>query len=207
MPYGSAWRNDPHFAFEYDVAQDRWTCSTGVHEVYGLQPDEELTTSYMLSRIDERDRAAILNQFERLRVTTGPFSCDFRVEQPGGQRHHVVLVGESEGVPDDVKRLIGYMVDITDPVLMAAREAVNASAEHRAHIEQAKGMLMSTFDISADAAFAVLQRSSQNSNVKLRDVAHGVLERATGTDEARQMRLREWLEDPTARMVDQGLEP
>jgi len=38
-------------------------------------------------------------------------------------------------------------------------------------IEQAKGMLMGYCGISADAAFAVLRRWSQDANIKLRDVA------------------------------------
>lgn len=38
-------------------------------------------------------------------------------------------------------------------------------------IEQAKGMLMMRYSIDDEAAFAVLQRWSMNSNIKLRDLA------------------------------------
>jgi GAF domain-containing protein len=41
----------------------------------------------------------------------------------------------------------------------------------RAVIEQAKGILMERYKISEDRAFAVLTRASQQSNVKLREVA------------------------------------
>jgi len=43
--------------------------------------------------------------------------------------------------------------------------------EHRAFIDQAKGMLMSAQGCSADDAFTILVRASQRENVKLRDIA------------------------------------
>lgn len=47
------------------------------------------------------------------------------------------------------------------------REAVDA--RHR--IGQAQGIVMERFDLDADQAFALLRRYSQNSNIKLRDIA------------------------------------
>ncbi len=55
--------------------------------------------------------------------------------------------------------------------------------ETRAVIEQAKGVLMSTHRIDADAAFDVLRERSQASNRKLRDVAADVVDEATGGDD------------------------
>lgn len=43
-------------------------------------------------------------------------------------------------------------------------------------IEQAKGMLMQTFGMDADAAFDILRVMSQNCNVKLRALAHLIVE-------------------------------
>ena len=54
----------------------------------------------------------------------------------------------------------------------------------RAVIEQAKGMLMSQRQITADQAFEVLTKMSKDSNVKLRDVAQRLVEaRSTGAPE------------------------
>ena len=50
----------------------------------------------------------------------------------------------------------------------------------RAGIEQAKGVLMAQRGISAEAAFAVLATASQESNVKLREVAAQVIATAAG---------------------------
>lgn len=53
----------------------------------------------------------------------------------------------------------------------------------RAVIEQAKGMLMAAHHCSADQAFALLVRASQDQNRKLRDIAAEVVSRsqAAGT--------------------------
>jgi AmiR/NasT family two-component response regulator len=48
-------------------------------------------------------------------------------------------------------------VDV-DPVIVAVAQIL----EHRAVIEQAKGVLMAVYNIDADAAFEMLKCSSQN---------------------------------------------
>jgi AmiR/NasT family two-component response regulator len=50
-------------------------------------------------------------------------------------------------------------------------EQLHAAREHQAVIEQAKGVIMSTMQCNADAAFAVLVAQSQTQNRKLRDIA------------------------------------
>ena len=46
---------------------------------------------------------------------------------------------------------------------------------HRAVIEQAKGMLMLVYGISAQRAFEILVWRSQQTNTKLREVAAGLV--------------------------------
>jgi AmiR/NasT family two-component response regulator len=50
-------------------------------------------------------------------------------------------------------------------------ENLNAKAEHREVIDQAKGIIMSTAQCGPDAAFAVLVAESQRQNRKLWDIA------------------------------------
>lgn len=45
-------------------------------------------------------------------------------------------------------------------------------------IEQAKGALMMTYGLTADAAFAVLRSHSQNRNIKIRDLAAELISNA-----------------------------
>jgi GAF domain-containing protein len=72
-------------------------------------------------------------------------------------------------------------------VALAAQLAEHAQREHRLEaalrsrstIDQAMGVLMAQARITADEAFEVLRRRSQNANVKLRDVAAAVIAEAT----------------------------
>ena len=54
-------------------------------------------------------------------------------------------------------------------------EAVAEIAENRAAIEQAKGILMLVYRIQADAAFDLLKWRSQETNVKLRELAEQLI--------------------------------
>lgn len=53
---------------------------------------------------------------------------------------------------------------------------IDSLLEARATVEQAKGILMERYAISADAAFSVLRRLSQNTNRKLRSIAQELVE-------------------------------
>jgi GAF domain-containing protein len=61
---------------------------------------------------------------------------------------------------------------------------LSRAMESRAVIEQAKGILMSTHRVSADAAFDLLVARSQTQNRKLREVAGDVVREALGDDHA-----------------------
>jgi hypothetical protein len=57
----------------------------------------------------------------------------------------------------------------------AVQEAVQAAIESRAAIEQAKGMLMLTYGITAAQAFDILRWQSQTTNTRLRTLAAQVV--------------------------------
>jgi GAF domain-containing protein len=59
---------------------------------------------------------------------------------------------------------------------------MQAAMESRAVIEQAKGIIMGRQRCTADEAFAVLAKVSQDSNRKLRDVAAALVARTQGAD-------------------------
>lgn len=54
-------------------------------------------------------------------------------------------------------------------------DGINAVAEQRAIIEQAKGMLMFIYGIDAEGAFDLLRWQSQQHNVKLRLIAEQIV--------------------------------
>ncbi|KUL28901.1 GAF and ANTAR domain-containing protein [Actinoplanes awajinensis] len=61
---------------------------------------------------------------------------------------------------------------------LALTRNLQTAMENRAVIEQAKGIIMGQRHCTADEAFAILARASQESNRKLRDVATGLVDRA-----------------------------
>jgi GAF domain-containing protein len=61
---------------------------------------------------------------------------------------------------------------------LTLNDQLRRAMEHRAVIEQAKGVVMSERRCTADEAFAILTRMSQTSNRKLRDVASALVTRA-----------------------------
>lgn len=58
-----------------------------------------------------------------------------------------------------------------DEPLADGAEALERAMESRAVIEQAKGVIMATARVDAEAAFEILRQQSQAENRKLRDVA------------------------------------
>ena len=88
----------------------------------------------------------------------------------------VLLAGHGEsGDGGRVDRVQGYLVDLTDARRDASRddvqEALAGALDHRAVIEQAKGVLMLAHGVDADESFALLRAYSQDHNVKVRDLA------------------------------------
>jgi hypothetical protein len=73
----------------------------------------------------------------------------------------------------------GFYVDLTD-VDGGMDAAVAEFATYRACIEQAKGMLMVTYDIDPDRAFDILVWRSQDTNTKVRDLAAQLVDDFTG---------------------------
>lgn len=196
LSFEASENHDPSLVFEYDATSDTWACSVGMRQLYGAARDEALTTQVMLAQVVDADRIVMGDMFGRMTKKLGAFACEYRITDPEGHVRRCVMVGESEGVPGEVKRVTGFIVDISDTLREGAGEAVRASAEHRAVIEQAKGAIMVTFDVSDDAAFAVMRRTSQDHNVKLRDVAVGVLQRRSSASDDAHGRIKRWLDNP-----------
>jgi hypothetical protein len=109
------------------------------------------------------------------------FSTRHRILDTRGVVHQVVVVGDLLTDRQDVViGTHGYYVDITPSSDRAREDLISARVaeitEHRAVIEQAKGMLMLVYGLDDDAAFDLLRWRSQSSNVKLRRLAEKIVE-------------------------------
>jgi hypothetical protein len=167
--------DEPALVFEYDAPADRWTCSRALRELYAIPPGQEPTTDAMLERVVAEDRGVVRQRFEEALQHAQPFSLEYRLLDPADHTRRLVLVGQSEDAGGEVKRLAGFIIDITRTIHDAAAEAVLASAEHRAAIEQAKGALMLSFGIGEHAAFDMLRTYSNQHNIKLTRVAEHII--------------------------------
>jgi GAF domain-containing protein len=61
-------------------------------------------------------------------------------------------------------------------------EQLKEALESRAVIDQAKGILMEREGLDPDAAFGMLRSASQNLNLKLRDIAHQIVDQRSASD-------------------------
>jgi AmiR/NasT family two-component response regulator len=59
----------------------------------------------------------------------------------------------------------------------ALSENLQAAMVTRSEIDQAKGIIMASQHLDADAAFQVMVKQSQHENIKVRDVAREIVQR------------------------------
>ncbi|BBX67330.1 PAS and ANTAR domain-containing protein [Mycolicibacterium psychrotolerans] len=164
----------------YLFDEDRWEWSDEVALIHGYQPGSVVpTTELVLSHKHPADRPQLAALMERIRETRAAFSSRHRIQDVQGRIHHVVVVGNQ--LRDDSGRVVGsdgFYVDLSayeDDRRSEMSAQVAEFAEHRAAIEQAKGMLMVVYGIDASAAFDLLRWRSQQTNVKLRLLAEQIL--------------------------------
>ena len=160
--------------FEYRYDSGAWTWSDTVARMHGYEPGEiEPTTELILVRKHPDDLARVKGLLQQ---SEAPFSSRHRIRTTTGETRKVVVVGDA--ITDADGRIVatrGFYVDVTESfnadLQQSISDQVQVIVSHREVIDQAKGMLMLTYKLSADAAFAVLVWRSQQLNVKLSTVA------------------------------------
>jgi PAS domain S-box-containing protein len=166
--------------FRYFFADERWEWSPQVERMHGYEPGTaQPTTAVVLSHKHPDDYGQVAATLDQIRRTAGAFSTRHRIIDTHGVTHHVIVVGQQ--MRDDEGTVVGtdgFYVDVTPSVTEAREERVTEAvaeiAEARGGIEQAKGMLMLVYRITADSAFELLKWRSQETNVKLRVLAEQV---------------------------------
>ncbi|HJT94858.1 MAG TPA: PAS and ANTAR domain-containing protein [Mycobacterium sp.] len=167
--------------FRFYFADERWEWSPQVERMHGYDPGSvKPTTDLVLSHKHPDDYGQVAATLEEIRRTSGAFSTRHRIIDTRGDVHHVVVVGDQLfGDSGSVIGTHGFYVDVSPSMRDAqdeiVSEAVAEIAEARGGIEQAKGMLMLVYRISADSAFELLKWRSQETNVKLRVLAEQIV--------------------------------
>jgi hypothetical protein len=161
--------------YRFDGATWAWTDE--MFAMHGFVPGEVVPSGeLMLSHVDPDEVPGARLAFKKALLGGTPYASYHHLLDARRRRRTVLVTGW--GRLDDrgeVVELAGTMVDLTDVVRSDAQVEVEAAivgvTAHRATIEQAKGMLMLAFGLAPDAAFAVLRAHSQNSNIKVHDLA------------------------------------
>lgn len=172
----------PPGRFRYEIPADKWLWDDVVYELHGYRPGEVgPTTNLILWHKHQGDRERVRKVLDGAIRTGEPFNLYYRLIGADGVLRNVVLVGEGEVEDGVVTAISGYYLDLTSDLTIeneeAANAAVAASVESRAIIEQAKGALMLAYGLDPDAAFAMLRWWSRNRNVKVRELAEGVVDK------------------------------
>ena len=168
--------------FRFYFEDQRWEWSEQVQRMHGYEPGTVTpTTELVLAHKHPEDRHEVAKTIDEILVARRAFSTRHRILDTRGVVHQVVVVGDLLTDRQDVAiGTHGYYVDITPSSDRAREDLISARVaeitEHRAVIEQAKGMLMLIYGLDDEAAFDLLRWRSQSSNVKLRRLAEKIVE-------------------------------
>ncbi|CQD20176.1 ANTAR domain-containing protein [Mycobacterium europaeum] len=168
--------------FRFYFTDQRWEWSEQVQRMHGYEPGSVTpTTDLVLSHKHPDDRGQVAATIDQIVSTRQAFSTRHRIVDTAGNVRHVVVVGDRLFDDDgDVVGTHGFYIDVTRAPGQANEELVSEKlaeiSENRAGIEQAKGMLMLVYGISAGAAFELLKWLSQEANIKLRPLAEQIAE-------------------------------
>ena len=168
--------------FRFYFEDQRWEWSEQVQRMHGYEPGTvRPTTELVLAHKHPDDRGQVAATIDEMLHTHRAFSTRHRILDTSGVVHHVVVVGDQLTDHHDVViGTHGYYVDITPTPDRTSDDLITAKVaeitEHRAVIEQAKGMLMVIYGLDAVAAFDLLKWRSQESNIKVRRLAHQIVQ-------------------------------
>jgi PAS domain S-box-containing protein len=167
--------------FRFFLDGQRWEWSDAVARMHGYPPGQvEPTTQLLLQHKHPEDRERVAAVLDHV-LTGKPFSSRHRIVDTAGHTRCVVVAGDR--MVDDNGELTGtsgFYVDVTDSLHTDITNVLEAVADARAKIEQAKGVLMSAYGISAERAFDLLVWRSQETNLKVRDLAARFVEAVAG---------------------------
>lgn len=164
-------------SFRFWFVGQRWEWSDEVSRMHGYEPGSVVpTTKLLMSHKHPDDRAHVQDLLDYALQSGEPFSSRHRFIDTAGTVHDAIVVADR--MLDDngaVLGTAGHYIDLTDTFDETRQEVLDDALpdlfENRAAIEQAKGVLMYVYRVSADQAFRVLQWRSQETNTKLRGLA------------------------------------
>ena len=161
----------------YDYGTATWWWSDDMYVVAGLTRTEADPSEMLFKRMHSDDRERIAETLSAALEAGEPLSGQYRLFDESDRQRSIAFVGDAERDEDGcLVRMRGYAFDVTDVVGDLSNAAVAAATANRAAIEQVKGALMFAYGLDDAAAFGILSRYSQASNVKLGVIAQRAVE-------------------------------
>lgn len=167
------------FTYRRESAALVW--DEGMYMIHGYEPGDIVPTlevGFAHVKPALRDRARAF--WDEALSAKGPSAWYYTLIDARSRPRHVLAVTDPTRDGGIVGGIRGFLVDITtsvhDDAHRAANTAVARSAERRAVIEQAKGVLLATQGASAEEAFTCLSRYSQRVNRKVSLLAQDILD-------------------------------
>ena len=167
--------------FKFFLDGQRWEWSDAVAGIHGYEPGTLVpTTELLLQHKHPDDRARVAVVLDRV-LSGEPFSSRHRIIDTAGRTHWVIVVGDvMHGEAGALIGTTGFYIDVTESLQSQITSVLSDVATARAQIEQAKGVLIAAYGISAERAFDILVWRSQETNVKVRDLAAHFLAAISG---------------------------
>ena len=175
--------------FHYDAISGRLEWSDELYTLHGYRRGEIVPTVELLyahKHPDDRDRC---HDIFMAACKAGGFFCSYhRILDARMREHRVLTAGEALMEDGRLIAVEGFIVDLTSTLQWeterAAREAVEGALGTRSTIEQAKGILMGILRIGSQAAFDLLARYSQDTNIKVASTAADLVHLANNPQQA-----------------------
>ena len=175
----AAGTSEPAARFRYDVPSGTWWWSPGMFALHGFETGEvDPSTDLLMAHKHPEDLLATEETLRGVLTTGEPFCCRHRVVDSAGGVREVLSVGE--GFHDDDGKVVavqGYFVDLTRAFAAeaGARPQPVHSLEHLIALEQAKGILIGAFRLSATAALELLRWRSEETGADVEVIAQGLV--------------------------------
>ncbi len=167
--------------FQYGWSSGTWDWDVVMFDLHGVNPGRQAPrTEALLELIHADDQPRLLALLDSI-VVPDRYSVFYRTRAT--PERHLLLVAHAKAGRGEGLAAEGFVVDVTDLLQQSREEAVqaalSAALDGRDTIEQAKGMLMLLYALSADQAFALLGWWSSNRNVRVRVLAERLVDAAT----------------------------
>ena len=101
-------------AWEYDTESEQLMITDGTRQLYGLNPDADLTLEAALDAVHPDDRDRLADRLKSCVETGEPYDIDVRLTTPDGAQRWLTAQGERVSGSEAGSVVRGYIRDITD---------------------------------------------------------------------------------------------